>query len=273
MSITFHQKQAGGGTQASAAQAFQFPGGEWHLRLPEEAEMASHARITGCDMNDLAQLGLWADWLHSLDQRAVVRLPYIPAARADRGTPFGAQVYADLLNSLHLDEVVVFDPHSPVAPELINNVRVVDPASLITEQVIPQGAYEAILAPDAGAVRRAGLVADLAGLPLLTATKTRDFETGKLTGFQPPAHLPSGRILVVDDICDGGGTFMGLAQALDGEPKRLGQLDLWVSHGIFSGNAPSLRHWFDTVWTTDSHTGAFNPEVGAKVVALDSYLA
>lgn len=273
MSITFHQKQQDGSIANSAVEPFQFPGGEWHLRLPEEPETTAYARVTGCDMNDLASLGLWADWVHATGQRAVAHIPYLPAARADRGTPFGARVYADLLNSLHLDEVVVFDPHSPVAPEMIANVRVVEATAVIAEQVIPHGDYAAILAPDAGAVHRAGLVAERTGLPLLTATKTRDFETGKLTGFHAPEHLPDGRILVVDDICDGGGTFMGLAQALDGKLNQLGQLDLWVSHGIFSGNAHNLRHWFDTVWTTDSHSGAFNPEVGAHLVTLDPYLA
>jgi ribose-phosphate pyrophosphokinase len=254
----------------SSVEPFQFPGGEWHLRIPT-SETPSHARVTGCDANDLIALGLWADWVRSLGHRAIAHLPYLPAARADRGVPFGAQVYANLINACNLDEVVVFDPHSPVAPSLVNNVRVVESTDVIARQVLPFCNYEAILAPDAGAVRRAQLLADRTGLPLLTATKTRDFTTGKLTGFKAPANLPQhGRVLVVDDICDGGGTFMGLARA-----TGLGQdqLDLWVSHGIFSGAAFKLRDSFHTIFTTDSHPGASNPKVEAKVFKLASYLS
>ncbi|TDP92403.1 ribose-phosphate pyrophosphokinase [Leucobacter luti] len=269
MSIKFFSRQADGSASLSKVKPFTFPGGEHHLRLPDQPEAPAFARVTGCDVNDLAVLGLWADWAHQTGFPAVAHLPYLPAARADRGAPFGAQVYANLVNALSLDEVIVFDPHSPVAPELINNVRVVESTEVICERVIPSG-YEAILAPDAGAVHRAQQVSDAAGLPLFTASKTRDFATGKLTGFEAPVGLPaSGRILIVDDICDGGGTFMGLASALQVPASRL---DLWVSHGIFSGRAPALREYFGNIWTTDSHDGAFNSEVGANVVELTPYL-
>ncbi|QIK63332.1 ribose-phosphate pyrophosphokinase [Leucobacter viscericola] len=275
MSITLFAATTPGGSKSvthtnSAAEPFRFPGGEWHLRVPT-AEAPAFARVTGCDANDLVVLGLWADWVHSLGHRAVAHLPYLPAARADRGTPFGAQVYANLINTCNLDEVVVFDPHSPVAPSLINNVRIVESTAVIAERVIPSGNYEAILAPDAGAVHRAQLVADRMGLPLFTATKSRDFDTGKLTGFHAPENLPRlGRVLVVDDICDGGGTFMGLAKATG---LHRDQLDLWVSHGIFSGRAPQLRESYGTVFTTDSHPGAANPEVAAEIIELAPYLS
>lgn len=269
MSIALKARLANGSLSESEVAPFQFPGGEWHLRVPE-AETPAHAVLTGCDMNDLAVLGLWADWVHSLGGRAIAHIPYLPAARADRGLPFGARVYADFINSIGLDEVVVFDPHSQVAPELIANVRIVESTDIIADRVLPTGDYTGILAPDAGAVHRAQLVADRAGLPLFTASKSRDFATGRLTGFHAPADLPAeGRILIVDDICDGGGTFMGLAEAT-GLP--LERLDLWVSHGIFSGRAALLNEYFSEIFTTDSHTGADNPDVGATVLALAPYL-
>ena len=58
------------------------------------------------------------------------------------------------------------------------------------------------------------------------------------------------RILIVDDICDGGGTFLGLAQEL--KAKNAGNLYLAVSHGIFSRGFEDLEKVFTKIYTTDS---------------------
>ncbi|RYF48025.1 MAG: phosphoribosyltransferase [Cytophagaceae bacterium] len=56
--------------------------------------------------------------------------------------------------------------------------------------------------------------------------------------------------LIVDDICDGGGTFIGLAAELRKlNPERI---SLAVSHGIFSKGIDPLTNWLDHVYTTDS---------------------
>lgn len=285
MSITFHTRTLDGQVALSAIEPFQFPGGEWHLRVAD-GECAAFATLTGCTADDLVLLGLWADAVRAAGQQAIARIPYLPAARADRGVPFGARVYAGLINAAALDEVVVFDPHSPVAPELVHRVRVVDSTDAIVDRVLATeslaesladspaesadpDSFVAILAPDAGAVARARRVADRAGLPLFTATKSRDFATGKLTGFDVPPLPERGRVLIVDDICDGGGTFMGLAEHSGVDRERLA---LWVSHGIFSGNAHRLREHYADIWTTDSHPGARRADVGAHVIELAPYL-
>ncbi len=273
MTVTFFAQQLDGSPERSAIEPFQFPGGEWHLHLPATPEVPSHARVTGCSADDLVLLGLWADYAHQLGARAVAHIPYLPAARADRGNPFGAKVYADLINAAGLDEVVAFDPHSPVSLSLVHRIRVVLSAEVIAEvlqRTATADAYRAVLAPDKGAVERASNAADSLGLPLYTATKTRDFESGKLTSFHVPDLPAQGKILVVDDICDGGGTFRGLANAAGVGRNRLG---LWVSHGIFSGAADRLPEYFSEIWTTDSHPGAHRTEVGAHVIELAPFLA
>ena len=88
--------------------------------------------------------------------------------------------------------------------------------------------------------------------------KVRDFATGKLSTFQCEDLPETGRLLVVDDICDGGGTFMGLAQAT-GLPKE--RLDLWVSHGVFSRRAAQITSAYGCIFTTDSHPGHRNPDL------------
>lgn len=255
---------------------FQFPGGERHLRLPEDhSERETAAVLYGADPADILDLGLWADMMKQRGEQAVAYIPYFPAARADRGVPFGAKVYADIINSFELDEVVIFDPHSSVITELIRNVRVVDSTRAVRNAVAGRAftasdnGYVGVIAPDKGAVARAERVANALHLPLFKATKERDFETGKLSHFAVEPLPETGRLLVVDDICDGGGTFCGLAEAAGVGRERL---SLWVSHGIFSGKANQLRDYYSTVYTTDSHPGARRADVGAHVTSVLPYL-
>lgn len=251
---------------------FQFPGGELHLRAGSEGAPPSLAVVVGTDPKDLLKLALWADYVrvHDLTPRAFV--PYLPAARADRGAPFGAKVYADFINVAGLSEIVVFDPHSEVGPALVNKVRVVTPTRVILDTVLSQkrvGEFAGVIAPDEGAVGRAKAVADAAGLPLYRAKKQRDFDTGKILGLTVDALPDEGKLLVVDDICDGGGTFKLLAAKTNLPPERL---ELWVSHGIFSGTAHELQDHYSTIWTTNSHPAAANSVAPQHVINILPYL-
>ena len=111
--------------------------------------------------------------------------------------------------------------------------------------------YDVVVAPDAGAEKRAANVARCLNLPLCRAWKNRDLQTGNITGFGF-GELPNKekiRALIVDDICDGGGTFVGLAQILK---EKVSSLDLFVTHGIFSKGTKELKKYFNKIYTTDS---------------------
>jgi ribose-phosphate pyrophosphokinase len=56
-------------------------------------------------------------------------------------------------------------------------------------------------------------------------------------------------VLIVDDLCDGGGTFTAHASVLLAAGATA--VDLYVTHGIFSKGLP-LDH-IDRVFTTDSY--------------------
>ena len=215
------------------------------------------AWVSGTDVNDYMKLALWADAVKSVpgtDTTAFI--PYLPAARADRGNPFGAGIYAKLIGMANLDTIACFDPHSPVMVQelgkYVEHVGVLNLDYFTVKQTF--AGYDGIIAPDKGAVDRATRIANILGLPVYEAGKTRDFENGELTGFTCPT-LPPGRYLIVDDICDGGGTFNGLADFI-GEQffGRAVKLDLYVSHGIFSKGLITLGMRFDKIYTTNSLT-------------------
>ena len=177
-------------------------------------------------------------------------LPLIPGARQDRINPSGDYLFtlksvAKELNARRFPIVAVLDPHSDVGPALIDRCRVI-PSSFT-----PEREYDGVIAPDGGAEKRAYRIAAALGIPLFHGWKTRDVKTGALTGFGiEPLH--AGNYLVVDDLCDGGGTFIGLADLLDARGARA---DLYVTHGLFTKGTKSLLDRFAHVFCTDSVIG------------------
>lgn len=260
----------------------RFPAGEAHVvegSYPFEIEKG-FVLIQGADANDYLSAAMWIDLMHQRGAKVAALVPYLPGARQDRGRPFGAQVYANLINSLGADQVITVDPHSSVMPELVDNLtvirawRVVQVAlgTSVVSDTVASG-YVGVICPDEGAYERTEQVGHALQLPVYHATKKRDFATGKLSGFACEKLPEEGRLLVVDDICDGGGTFLGLAEATGLGPDRL---DLWVTHGIFSGDrtaSVALSDAFGDVFTTDSHPGYKNSYVSPYVFRLLPQLA
>lgn len=265
MTLTFAQLSDNGILEPSFINAINFPAGEAHVAVSNEAIVHDHVAILqGADSNELMQLSMWANAAHNSGSKPTLLLPYLPGARQDRGVPFGAKVYADLINGMDFAHVVCVDPHSPVMPSLLSNIIVIDSDKLIRDNVNTEG-LAGVICPDQGAHERTERVAKTLGLPVYYAKKKRDFARGKLSGFECEPLPGEGRFLVVDDICDGGGTFMGLADAT-GLPKE--RLELWVTHGVFSGKAAQINDRYSKVYTTDSHPGAVNGRVEATVVPL-----
>jgi len=252
-----------------------FPSGERHVfnRARPDFEVPTYVDIRGTDANEFVQAAMWADMQHDKGHKVTAVIPFLVGARQDHEEEFHARAYAKLVNAIGADKVVAFDTHSHVIEGLIENLTVVTSGRLIRKAVIGKdpmnSPYTGIIAPDAGAKERTKLIAQMAHLPVHQALKHRDPRTGKLDGFSCDALDPNGKYLVVDDICDGGGTFMGLADATGLGPD---QLDLFVSHGVFSGRAAQLRERYGHIFTTDSLPTASNPEVGAKVIPVFPYL-
>lgn len=262
--ITFKARTASGEIIRSALSAFTFPAGEKHLKREEQrdlepVEIAIFQPNAASLHDDLFQLAMWAAYLLTTKSKTVLLIPYFPGARADRGTPFGAREYAQFIGEMWINQVILYDPHSEVIVEelelwsmdaaITTVVRPEDILNTRDSKAVMPNIYDGIIAPDKGAVDRAQGVADQFMLPLYTAEKVRDFETGKLSGFN--IDLPeTGHFLIVDDICDGGGTFLGLAIVAPLTVK----LDLYVSHGVFSKTADlDLPLKFNKIFTTNSY--------------------
>ncbi|WET00867.1 ribose-phosphate diphosphokinase [Flavobacterium sp. YJ01] len=239
-------------------QSFTFSGGEPHIKINPDFDPNRKITITHRlnSFNDLGLLCVTVDALRRMDVKIIdLFIPYFPAARQDRvmipGEPLSVKVYADIINALQLSKVYVFDAHSEVTPALLNNSTVIPNYTFIKEVLNRIGENVKLISPDGGALKKIYKVSEfLGGVEVVECSKSRDVKTGKLSGFKVYEDDLNGMdCLIVDDICDGGGTFVGLAEEL--KKKNAGKLYLAVSHGIFNKGFEVLN-CFDGIFTTDS---------------------
>lgn len=160
-------------------------------------------------------------------------LPYIPHARMDRvknnTDVFTLKYFAEIINSLDFYEIRVLDPHSNVSAALIDGIEIESPQKYIerTIETINENKAPLIFYPDEGSVKRYN---DMIKLPYAFGIKKRDWNTGEILNLDViGAEKVTGRdILIVDDICSKGGTFLHSAKKL----KELGanKIYLYVTH-------------------------------------------
>ncbi len=257
-------------------ETFTFNGGEPHIKIKafslEGEEVTISHRIQS--FNDLGLVLLAKD---ALDRMGVTRInliiPYFPAARQDRvmvvGEPLSVKVYANIINAAGFDQVSIFDPHSEVTPALLNKVKVVENYTFV-KKVLEDLVDYTLISPDGGALKKIyKLSAFLGGKPVIECSKHRDVNTGKLKGFKVYADdFKNKTCVIVDDICDGGGTFLGLAKEL--KNKNAGDIILVVSHGIFSKGLDELDKHFTKIYTTDSFSTIDDPRL--KQLKLENLL-
>lgn len=202
----------------------------WHFESNEEMIavmfLANHVRRIGADRVNLV-------------------MPYIPNARQDRvkndTDVFTLKYFAEFINNLHFNKVVVLDPHSSVSEALINNIEVESPKPYIEkviEEIKKEINDETLIAfyPDEGAMKRYSGMLDM---PYAFGIKKRNWETGKIEGLDVAGAkdlIKDSNIIIVDDISSRGGTFYFSAKKL----KELGAKNvyLYISHcekTIFDG--------------------------------------
>lgn len=240
--------------------SFTFAGGEPHIKITSEITPNQEINITQriTSFNDVGLILIAVNALRNMGVKNInLFIPYFPAARQDRlmvsGEPLTVKVYAELINNLSLNKVTVFDPHSEVTPALLNNCEALNNYKFIETitKSLPKDVL--LISPDGGALKKIYKVAAyLQDFEVIECSKSRDVKTGNLSGFKVYHEDLKGKdCLIVDDICDGGGTFLGLAKEL--KAKNAGKLHLAVSHGIFSKGFEALNETFDTIYTTDSY--------------------
>ena len=213
-----------------------FPDGTIQVwKLPESMLRSETVVVTWEYENDseffvLAQLKTLLDEYDSLASLSIYYLPY---ARQDKDiandATFGLHTFAKLLNSLNFLTIYILDPHSEIALSLIKNSTAMFPGGDIANFFLESN-LDYVCYPDAGAKDK---YEKIYNLPSIHANKLRDPLTGdilelELIGLDEPGK----RVLIVDDICDGGATFVRLAKAL--KEKGASYVGLYVTYALMT---------------------------------------
>ncbi|MGI2002278.1 ribose-phosphate diphosphokinase [Shewanella frigidimarina] len=245
---------------------FTFSGGEEHIRFNIEEILTSvkieiFARLTSS--SQIVKLMVAVDALRRLSNDSIpieLVIPYFPYARQDRvcveGEALGASVMANFINQLNFSKVTIWDAHSDVSPALLHRVVNIPQLSLLMRyeelcQRLATGELT-LISPDAGASKKTIKIAEaFKGEPeVIQAQKIRDLKSGDIISTEIIGDVQGKKVLIADDICDGGRTFIELAKVL--RAKGAIEISLFITHGIFSKGLDVFDGLIDTIYTTDS---------------------
>jgi len=192
--------------------------------------------------------------------------PYFLGSRSDKQFEDGSNNYlkdviCPIINSLNFESVIIRDPHSDVLEACLSNFEKFDNVRLVGWSLnkisnIHKNIDDVVLfSPDAGATKKIYKVAERIGYKekIVTCSKDRDAD-GKITKCVVPFTdgWRNKNLIIIDDICDGGATFINIAKEI--KTRRTNKIYLIVTHGIFSKGFEELNKYFDGIYCTNSYS-------------------
>lgn len=250
----------------------KFPDGQQSINLDFihlEDEVKIKSRLN--DFKDLEVILCATAALKNLGVKTIhLYVPYFLGARSDRqfsdgGINYLKDVICPIINSQNYETVTIVDAHSDVLEACIHNYRKIDNIALVkfalTDIDNTNGAREKLIlvSPDAGALKKMYHVAEYFKIDkMVIANKHRDTITGKITHTEVPGLTQepgSKNFVIIDDICDGGRTFLEIAKTIRKEREDSvfnDKIYLVVTHGIFSAGFNELKNWIDGIYCTNS---------------------
>lgn len=244
----------------------QFPDGSfrWNLLDLHEAFNKVHVLITLKTTLPEAIMAVYQA-LSALDAVYIVsevtlEVQTLPDQRADRaekeGMSIPARSTAAMLAGTGVDSIIIYDAHSPVIVDYLKRyfrgvLIHIPPVVLFADKIhnINRDIPTHIVAVDKGSIQRAETAAAEFGASVIYMDKVR--ENGNVVGHeilswnkQAPEH--DSIIWIVDDLCDGGATFISAADVIF-DRFEYEELNLFVTHGLFSKGKEELSRHFDNV--------------------------
>jgi len=259
--------------------AWKFPGGEIHFQFKFEVNEDITIKANLKSSDDIIFLLLVVDTIKKDNNRVKIDLfiPYMAYQQADInfgvGECFSLKTMCNLINSMGLNKVSIFSPHSNVTSGLLDNCEVIDNSDFILKVlqflhndlgVIKEHMTDKIddliiLSPDAGAFKLVFKLCKKLGFKgqIECCSKSRD--DGEITS-KVPIFNENKTVLIIDDIALGGRTFLAIKKQIKNKCY------LAISHGVlnnggYSDPVEDLLSEFEMIFTTDSRCNIENDRV------------
>lgn len=249
----------------------EFSDGESHIKFNTEINRKDTVQVLTriSSIKDLFILMQVGDILNRAEVEWALVITYLMGMRMDRVMSFNEaytlKIVSKIINDLHAVFVYVVEPHSDKTITLINNCKPINNSFIeILNTQFPDNYI--LVFPDAGAKLRYS-EAEI-NWPIITCSKKRDINTGALSGFtiENPeiiSNLPNINggytFIVLDDLCDGGGTFCGIADLLSKIAPSYKKV-LAITHAVNLKGIMKVGTYYDEVFITDSYKNWQNEE-------------
>lgn len=236
-----------------------FPNGEAKYLLEgiSKIESKSNIKLTwrfknqGSDFLDLMTI-VHSHQFQEFDKKSLY-IPYVPFMRMDRNNGdqdliVSSDAILSVINSMPVDFIYTGTLHSPLNErKFINEIAIenLNYLNIVKPKLEQAGCTPIVVLPDKGSAMRQEKLMDNQEYSLyeedniIIADKVRDFDTGKITSIK--ANIPEEvkellqsdeqtAIVVIDDICSYGGTFIGVKDAIFKEVEHESYHVLCVAH-------------------------------------------
>lgn len=189
-------------------------------------------------------------------------IPCMFAQRSDaRFSPHQShdlKLVAEVINSCGFKSVGIFDPHSNTSLDLVNNSYKISSFDQVFDVVTKHLSKDVILiSPDAGAYKKLWKYSADLRMSLIPANKFRDKDGTIYVTIG--GNVKEQECLIVDDLIDGGGTFISLAEQLKNQGAS--KVFLYASHAIFSKGVDVMCGPIDHIYCTNSYKNVEHKKV------------
>ena len=224
------------------AEVKNFADNEVFVRINENVrgEDVFVIQSTSYPANDnLMELLICMDALRRASARRITAvIPYFGYARQDRKTdgrtPISAKLVANLICTAGADRVLTMDLHAGQIQgffDIPTDNMVAGPVILKDIHDRYNGDKLMVVSPDVGGVVRARGLAKRLGCDLAIVDKRRP-EAGKSEVMNIIGDVKDRRCIMIDDMCDSGGTLCNAAAALKEAGAKA--VSAYVTHGVLS---------------------------------------
>jgi ribose-phosphate pyrophosphokinase len=233
----------------------KFKDGQINVSLSKEIKGVMEVAIRGNTYEDLFVAAAYKnaiDFSYKKETQTVLNIMCLIGQRSDRRfgffESFDLQVVTDFINSLNYDIVQVFHPHSEAAIGMIRNSIALSPLKYIEKSLEDFEDCSTLVSPDAGAYKSVKEYAELLGVDVVAANKIRVNGEPKI---EFASDVKDKNLLIVDDLADGGRTFVALAKELKAQGAN--EVRLYVSHGMFHYGFDEIKKEIDHVYCSNSY--------------------
>lgn len=180
-----------------------------------------------------------------------IEIPCLFGQRSDRrfipNQSLDIKVICNIINSWDFESVTVLDPHSYFGLG-IARYRQKSSFEYVKATLTDINGNTVLVSPDAGAYKKVFEYGEKLNLEVLAAVKHRSLN-GDIE-MQFTGDVKDKNCLILDDLCDGGYTFIVLSKKLKEQGAK--KIYLYVTHAYFSKGIDVLKENISHIYCTNS---------------------